>query len=487
MNDRLHEIDSIVFGVLSPEDILGMSVCNITTNKLMGEGSVYDERMGPVEGYQKCVTCNLNSRQCPGHFGYIELNHCIVHPLYHKMILSCLRCFCYKCSSLLVTEEQLKLWCLRRFTRKKRFIKILEKTEKINVCKQCKHPQPKFTFSASDTAFFMVCKQGKEKYKMQVTMNEIKKIFDNIKNEDVILLGLDPESIHPRNLILSIIPVLPPRSRPFIMADNVMCDDDLTTQYIEIIKANNHLAEESLPEPKRQKYIQTLKFRIKTLFDNSQGKAKHTNGRAIKGIKERLTGKDGQIRSNLMGKRVNQSARTVIGPDPTLRLGELAIPPEVASNLTVPETVCKWNMDQLTRIVNKGKANFVLRNNGKTRINLQYALFERGTKLYSRDIIVRGDNKILFQDGKNITLQWGDKIKRDGKFLDNIKYPKSKNFRLRMGDVVERQLRNGDHVLLNRQPTLHRGSMLAQRVVIREGKTFRMNLSICRSFNADIF
>ena len=289
-NQRPHEIDSIIFGVLSPEDILKISVCNVTTNKLIGEGSVYDERMGPTEGYETCVTCTLSSRECPGHFGHIELNQPIVHPLYHKMILNFLRCFCYKCSNLLVSEEQLKLWSLLKFIKKKRFMKILEKTEKISVCKQCSHPQPKFVFSASDTTFFMICKEGKEKYRMEITMTEIKKIFDNVKNEDVILLGLDPESIHPRNLILSIIPVLPPRSRPFIMADNVMCDDDLTSQLCEIIKANNHLADEGLPEPKRQKYIQTLKFRIKTLFDNSQGKARHTNGRAIKGIKERLTG-----------------------------------------------------------------------------------------------------------------------------------------------------------------------------------------------------
>ena len=125
MNDRYHEINNIIFGVLSPEDILGMSVCNITTNKLMGENSVYDERMGPVEGYQTCVTCTLNSRQCPGHFGHIELNHCIVHPLYHKMILSFLRCFCYKCSNLLKSQEQLQLWSLMKFTNKKRFMKIL--------------------------------------------------------------------------------------------------------------------------------------------------------------------------------------------------------------------------------------------------------------------------------------------------------------------------------------------------------------------------
>ena len=156
--------------------------------------------------------------------------------------------------------------------------------------------------------------------KSQLAESEIKKIFENIPDNDVSLLGFNPSRIHPKNLIISVLPVIPPVARPFIIADSITCDDDLTIQYLEIVKINNHLEDRSLSEAKRQKYIQAIKFRIKCLFDNSQEKAKHTNGRPLKGFKKRLAGKDGQLRNNLMGKRVNKSARTVIGPDPTLRL-----------------------------------------------------------------------------------------------------------------------------------------------------------------------
>jgi DNA-directed RNA polymerase III subunit RPC1 len=69
--------------------------------------------------------------------------------------------------------------------------------------------------------------------------------------------------------------------------------------------------------------------------------------------------------------------------------------------------------------------------------------------------------------------------------LDNIKYPKRRSLQLKIGDVVERQLQNGDYVLLNRQPTLHSGSIIAHKVVIRPYKTFRFNLATTSSFNAD--
>ena len=127
-----------------------------------------------------------------------------------------------------------------------------------------------------------------------------------------------------------------------------------------------------------------------TITHNSGGKAKHTiNGRPIKGLKERITGKDGVIRTNLMGKRVNQSGRTVIGPDPTLRVDELAIPPEFATNLTVPVRVAAFNFNFIQKIVNEGKANYVTTNNGKTTINLNNAIFYKGTSLNHGDIIIR--------------------------------------------------------------------------------------------------
>ena len=220
-------------------------------------------------------------------------------------------------------------------------------------------------------------------------------------------------------------------------------------------------------------------------MNNGQGRAKHTtSGRAIKGLKERLTGKTGQIRAHLMGKRCDFTGRTVIGPDPTLKMGELGIPREVANNLTVPVTVNSLNIDRLNILVNKGKANYVLRNNGKTRINLKYALENKGTKIVYGDTLFRDGNKIEITNTEYKILK-GDKIMRDNEFMKELKLTEKKIFNLQIGDIVERKLQDGDIVLLNRQPTLWQGSMMAQTVKIMDHKTFRINLAITSSFNAD--
>jgi len=451
---EVKEIASIIFGIYSPEETLKKAVCEINSNKLSGPGSIYDERMGAMSSNQICVTCSLDSKNCAGHFGYIKLNRYVAHPLYLRAILSFLKVFCFRCYRPLLTKDHLELLGFLEYSAENRFAKILERIEKIDICQNqnCLSPQPKFLFSPADSTFFISYKTKKETTKIEIMTDEIKKIFDNIPDKDIKLLGFNPKRIHPKNLILSILPVLPPTARPFILTDSLMCDDDLTMQYIEIIKANNRLAEEKSTESQRQKYMQSLKFRIKTLFDNSAAKAKHTNGRAVKGINERLAGKEGLIRSNLMGKRTNQSARSVIGPDPTLRLGELAVPEQIAKILTIPERVCAMNKDRLTILVNSGKANFVLKDNDKIRINLKYALFRKGTELMDGDCIIR-DDKILYVEGDDITLREGDKVKRNDEFLPNLKYPQKKNFHLDIGDIVERQLIDGDIVLLNRQPT----------------------------------
>ena len=185
-----------------------------------------------------------------------------------------------------------------------------------------------------------------------------------------------------------------------------------------------------------------------------------------------------------------QSGRTVIGPDPTLRMGQLAVPPEIASNLTVPVHVTDYNLEMLTKIVNEGKANFVIKKDNGVRINLEHKLFFRGTILEHGDIVIRTDphtgekSEITINNGKD-TLIPGDMLKRNGEFIKDIKYPEKRLYHLNVGDIVERQLQNGDILLLNRQPTLHEGSMMAQEVVIRKGKTLRFNLSIAKSYNAD--
>jgi len=327
-----------------------------------------------------------------------------------------------------------------------------------------------------------------ENIRTQLTEQEIENIFQNISPKSIKLLGLNPDHTQPKHLILSCLPVIPPVARPYVMSDSVTCDDDLTLQYLEVIKTNNHLEDNFLSETKKAKYIQSLRFRIRCLFDNSQDKAKHTNGRPVKSIKKRITGKEGQIRTNLMGKRVNKSGRTVIGPDPTLLLTEIAIPPEMARILTFPERVTDFNAEHLAKYVHNGKANFIQR--GEQRINLKYALFRKGTELLYGDVIKRYDSDdnvqiLMFNENHKNTLQDGDKLFRNNIEITDIEYPCKKDFALCVGDIVQRHLQDGDVVLLNRQPTLHKGSMLAQTVKIIPGKTIRMNLAITKTFNAD--
>jgi len=401
--------------------------------------------------------------------------------MYLRQITNFLKCICVKCYRIVLSEDHLKLDGILRYQTESRFEKIVEKLEKIDACHYCKSPKPKIAFQQKT---FDISMKFKDK-KIILTENEIKNIFDNMNLDDIRILGFNPSFMHPKNLVISVLPVIPPRARPYVMADNITCDDDITTQYIEIVKANRNLIDEDVNECKKEKSKHTLKFRIKTMMNNSQGKARHTNGRPLKGFKERLSGKEGLLRSNLMGKRRNQSGRSVISADPTVRTDELVVPEKIAKNLTMPEMVTIYNKNFLQKLVNEGKANFVLKNEGKTRINLSYAMNKKGTQILWNDKVIRNNKKINPFDRQNFCLIEGDKIERNGEIISDIELDKKKQFIIELGDVVERQLRDGDILLFNRQPTLHRGSMLAKRIIIRGNKTFRFNLASTKSFNAD--
>lgn len=531
---NIKDINSITFGVLSSDQILNLSVAKIDQPKShVAPGTVYDPKMGlTTDSNTNCITCGNNSIKCSGHFGHIELNKPIIHPFYMKNITHLLRSFCFHCSRLKITEAQLAIHKFDRYKGSERFEKIASRLEKINDCPHpnCNKHQPKISYSKTDGTFTSCyyetkdtkdtlaikreldqeleqelglrryeTKQGKKGKKGKIekdsvsivlSVEEIYKIFDSIIDSDLILCGLTPENFHPRNLIMFVIPVIPPCDRPFVIVKGDMNDDDLTTQYIDIVKQNIIIGKE-LDKNRNvelsteyKKAMQTLKFKVSTLINNSDDKAKHpTNGRPIKGIKERLTGKPGLIRHNLMGKRVNFSSRTVIGPDPNMPFGWLAIPKHVSEIETIPETVTPYNIDKMNNIINCNKANFVIRTNGN-RINLKYALYSRGTPLLYNDVIIRKGNRIKITERFDQLVK-GDLIERDGKLLSDVKYKEKKKVYLNIGDIVHRHLVDGDIVLLNRQPTLHKGSMLSKKIKVIKGKTFRMNLGTTKSFNAD--
>jgi DNA-directed RNA polymerase II subunit RPB1 len=295
------EVGNIFFGTYSPEEILAMSVCEVTNTDVSGEGSIYNEKMGSsAESDENCVTCLMEPLKCPGHFGHIKLNEYIVNPLYHKMVIWFLRCFCKDCSRMLLTKEQIIIRKLDKYkSGEKRFKMLMEVLKKINICYYCSAPQPEVSTNKLNAVFLnykenlatpiikekgMVTTVGIAKKKVKITIElsieEILVIFDRILDTDVELIGIDPSLTHPRNIILSMFPVPPPCVRPYVISDGItVCDDDLTTQLIEIVKANLHLGEDDITKEDKEKYKQSLKFRITTYFNNTNGLAKHpTNG-----------------------------------------------------------------------------------------------------------------------------------------------------------------------------------------------------------------
>ena len=488
LNNEIREISSIEFGLYSEAEILKISVCKIDNPKKQGYGTVYDERMGTTDSSKICETCGQNAEKCPGHFGHIELNEPIIHPLFYKRVISFLNCFCMNCHRLIILKEQIYIDGLNKYKGETRFTKIQEKIKKVDMCchSDCNCDQPLYKFMTAEST---VCKiyesKDKGKSSVPVSVYDIKKLFDNISKEDIELIGFDSRLVHPSCLIITVLPVLPICDRPFVKADGNICDDDLTNQYVEIIKANNNIVstkKKDMNETSKQKFIATLRFRILTTFNNGQGKAKHTtNGRAIKGIKERLAGKEGQFRTNIMGKRCNQSGRSVIGPDPTLKFGEIAVPEAMANILTVPVSVTEFNIEKLQKLCDNGRIDSVLKNGGTTRINIKR--YRKGTKLIQDDVIKRGEKEIVVVTGREPVIQ-GDVIIRNGQILDKL-LPQNRPYPLEIGSVVERKLQDGDWVLLNRQPTLHKASMLGMQVKVKPHRTIRMNLAVTKPFNAD--
>ena len=488
-------ISNFQFNMFSAEEIIGQSVADIKESKtLFGEGCVYDERLGSIDNSKPCVTCNQPYTTCPGHFGHILLQEPILHPMLLEEIVNYLRVLCMDCHQTILHADHLRL--LRCHHKKGNYKIISFLSKKYPLCVHCKNNQPTYTITDGKIYYFYKSKLNR----IELTTNEIYSTFRSITKQDMKLLGIH-ERNHPVNMVLRALPVCPPVTRPYVTMDNGVCDDDITSKYVEIIKVNRQLEKEKI-ESKRKMLTQLLEFHITTLFDNSKGKARQINGRPLKGIRERINGKSGRIRNNMMGKRTDFCGRTVIGADPTLELNEVGFPEDFAANLTIPEVVNRYNFLYLEGLIKAGKANYII--SGDKKFNLKYALQNKNyekepydqvlVKTKKRNAKGEFETSWVWEYVSNIELvtkkpfvpKPGDRIwRKNGTMLESFVEKERKPIELKYGDVVERQLRNGDRVLLNRQPTLHKGSILAPKIKILPGKTLRLPISICSSYNAD--
>lgn len=453
-------VRGIQFCVMSPDEIRKRSVCEVTFNgNEPVYNSLFDPRMGVTDHNKICVTCGQKNTFCPGHFGHINLAKPVFHIHFYDTVKKLMKCVCFRCSKLLIDPESPEIKALegKKISRQKRWELVYKLCLKVKRCGQfttdgCGAKQPTITRDGMlKIGFEWRDVVGDESIKKQTLgAEEVLQILKRISDRDAEIMGFLPKYNRPEWMICTVMPVPPPAVRPSVRTETGQRqEDDLTHKLLQIVKHNKQLqakiSKATGPGSNEQieALTQLLQYEVATMIDNTNPSiptAEQKTGRPIRSLTERLKSKEGRIRGNLMGKRVDFSARSVITPDPNISMEELGVPIKIAMNMTFPEIVTKYNMDEMYRLVRNGPD--------------------------------------IYPGAKHV------KSRRTGitKRLKNID---RNSIVLEEGDVVDRHMRNGDWILFNRQPSLHRVSMLGHKVRIMPYNTFRLNVLVCAAYNAD--
>ena len=428
------QVRALRFKLLSPDQIKKISCAKIITPELYDmdgypvDGGLMDLRLGAIDPGVRCRTCGVRLKECLWHPGSIELARPVVHVKYIPIVYTFLRSFCQHCGKILIDEKNIeKLGPAAR----------LKKAKDGKKCPHCQSPQEKIKLE-KPTNFII----GKKR----LFPPEVRELLERIPDEDLRLVGVNPKEFRPEWGVLTVLLVPSVTVRPSITLDSgERSEDDLTHKLGDIIRANQRLWENlnaGAPEVIIDDLWDLLQYHVTTFFDNTISRippARHRSGQPLKTITERIKGKEGRIRNNLAGKRVNFSSRTVISPDPSLRINEVGIPFEIAKVLTVNEEVTSLNIEKLRKLISSEGypgANYIIRPDGRR---------------------------------KKISLELKQEI------IEEIK----------PGYFVERHLQDGDVVLFNRHPSLHRGSLMAHYAKILPYRTFRLHPAVVFPYNAD--
>ncbi|WEW60224.1 DNA-directed RNA polymerase III subunit C1 (rpo31) [Emydomyces testavorans] len=489
-------IKEIKFGVLSSQDIVSQALVEVSDRKLfdldndraVARHGPLDGRMGISNKSGTCETCGGALQECNGHFGHVRLVLPAFHVGYFRRVINILQDICKDCSRILLPEKERRAFLkemrrpgidnLRRMQINKRINNQCRKARTCYVCNAVngtvkkagtsalKITHDKFrAFNASTSikkipppskvVFDQSFEEAKrsnadiEKHfkKVQDDLNPLRvlNLFRFISDEDCELLGLNPQ-VRPEMLLWQFIPAPPVSIRPSVGQEGASTEDDLTAKLGDIVQSNINLKNAIRKGAPVQTIIECwdyMQLQI-AVYINSDvpGLQKVDFGKPIRGICQRLKGKQGRFRGNLSGKRVDFSGRTVISPDPNLRIDEVAVPQLVAMNMTYPERVTRYNKEKLRDRIRNGMkiwpgANYLSKKGTTFKVFLKY-----------------GNLKLMADQ-------------------------------LEEGDVVERHLEDGDIVLFNRQPSLHKLSILCHFVKVRPYRTFRLNECVCTPYNAD--
>lgn len=402
----------IEWSVTDPDDLVARAACQVvrgsteflTETDSSWEGTLCDRRMGPVQRNESCATCGQSS-ECPGHWGVLPLAHPVLPAHFVPHVKRALGKKCLSCGSPRTTATP---------------------TKKCSTC-DCVLGSVKWN---AETQMFVWTQT-------LMIKNETHVVQKRLRAHDTIRL-LDEE----KKMFWETIVVLPPCARPYHRSPRGMECDHLTTLYARILKANGSvraLANES--DFRTDEVVAALAKTVNELCSEKTKSTKPSKEKKKKrrddvgGVAQRLKGKEGRFRQNLLGGTTFFCSRAVVTGASELRVDEIGVPADVANALTVPVTVSELNHREALKAIEMQEIVRV----------------QRGAEQHE------------------VTPHTVSRIK----------------VWIQPGDVAHRRLRNGDVVLVNRQPSLHRHSMMALRVVVVPFKTMRLNPVLCKAYNAD--
>ncbi len=438
----MKKIGSVEFNFIGPDFIRKMSAVEIKTPETYDkdgfpmEGGLMDPHLGVINPGIRCKTCGQTMRDCPGHFGHLELERPVMHSEFGRKLEILLTCSCKDCGELLLTDEEIAKYEKETNGKAKDLSKkIMLKARTIKKCPHCNAQVGKVVLDKPTNFYYN---------KERIYPTQIREWVEKIPENQLKLLGYDTEKTRPEWFILTTLQIPPITIRPSISLDGgIKSEDDLTHKLVDIVRINNRLKDNidaGAPQLIIEDLWDLLQYHITTYFDNNTAgvpPAKHRSGRPLRTIIQRLKGKKGRFRYNLTGKRVNHAARSIVVPDPHIKISELGVPQEAARELTVPEFITEWNLAAVKKQIKESdKSVYIIRPNGSRR---------RVTEENKEEILTELD----------------------------------------VGYRLERNLQDGDIVLFNRQPSLHRMSMMAHTARIMPGKVFRINPIVCPPYNAD--
>lgn len=455
---QAESIEYIKFTTISPDVVKKMSVARlIVPDTYNDEGypidsGLIDQRLGVIDPGLRCKTCGGRVKTCPGHFGHIELVRPVIHPEFAKTIYSLLQSTCYECHRILATQEKVdeikaqvkeildsdsdKVTALSNVEAEVTKSKI-KKPKSTKKCPHCGTQQRKVKLERP-TFFYLDANKIKP--------NEIRDWLSKITDDDLKLLGMDPTATRPEWFVLTVLLVPPVNVRPSITLESgERSEDDLTHKLVDIMRINQRLEQDidaGAPQIIIDDLWELLQYQVTTYFNNETPGipvARHRSTRPLKTLAQRLKGKEGRLRYNLSGKRVNFSARTVISPDASLTINQVGVPRRIAEVLTIPLYVTKWNIETAKSFLKNTEYPMVL--------------------------------NVITKDGIRKRV---NEVNREELLTA-----------LEPGTVLERQVIDGDLGLMNRQPTLHKLSIMAHTMKILPGKTMRIHVAAAAPYNAD--